>query len=476
MLKPIRTLLIFAIILLSTITAFAAEPFKPADPRNMSFPPLKFEIPKAERVVLENGMVVYLMEDHELSIVNISAIIGAGGVYEPAEKTGLAGIAGTVMRSGGTSGMPPEQMDSELEFMSSSVETSIGADSGGASMACLRKNLDKTLRIFAQVLTTPAFRQERVDLAKNQTIEGLRRQNDNPKAVGDRELGKLIYSGHPLGRVATIQTVSAITRDDLVAFHARYYRPNNVILAVSGDFARDEMLKKLRDAFAGWEKKDVDFPKVDKPSQDLRPGVYLAKKDIPQSVIRMGHVGVDKDNPDVYAIRVMDYILGGGFTSRLVLEVRTNQGLAYNVDGYFDIGRRFAGIYKAETETKSESTVKAAGLMRDIIAGMMKEQVTEQELALAKDSIINSFIFGFANTASVVSQRARLEYYGYKPGYLENFRDNIAKVTREDVLRVAKRYLHPEALTIVVVGDPAKFDKPLVSLGEVREIKLEDVR
>lgn len=474
MLKPIRTLLIFAIILLSTVTAFAAEPFKPADPRTMAFPLLKFEIPKAERVVLENGMVVYLMEDHELPMVNISAIIGTGSVYEPAEKAGLAGITGAVMRSGGTREMKPEQMDSELEFMSSSVETSIGADSGGASMACLKKNLDKTIRIFTQVLMAPAFREERLDLAKNQTIEGLRRQNDNPKGVGDRELGKLIYSGHPLGRVPTIQTVSAITRDDLVAFHARYYRPNNVILAVSGDFTRDKMLKKLRDAFAEWEKKDVDFTRVDKPSQELRPGVFLAKKDIPQSVIRMGHIGVDKDNPDIYAIRVMDYILGGGFTSRLVLEVRTNQGLAYNVDGYFDIGRRFAGIYKAETETKSESTVKTAALMREIIAGMMKEQVTEQELSLAKDSIINSFIFGFTNTASVVSQRARLEYYGYKPGYLENFRDNIAKVTREDVLRVAKRYLHPEALTIVVVGEPAKFDKPLATLGEVREIRLED--
>lgn len=474
--KPIRTLLIFAIILLSTVTVFAAGTGKPADPRTMTFPPLKFEIPKAERVVLENGMIVYLMEDHELPIVNISAIIGTGGIYEPAEKTGLAGITGAVMRSGGTREMPPEQLDADLEFMSSSVETSIGGDSGGASMACLAKNLDKTLRIFAQVLTAPAFRQERLDLAKNQTIEGLRRQNDNPKGVGDRELGKLIYSGHPLGRVPTIQTVSAIGRDDLVAFHARYYRPNNVILAVSGDFARDAMLKKLREVFAGWERKEVDFPEVGKPSQELRPGVYLARKDIPQSVIRMGHIGVDKDNPDIYAIRVMDYILGGGFTSRLVLEIRTNQGLAYNVDGYFDIGRRFAGIYKAETETKSESTVKTAALMREIITGMMKEQVTEQELTLARDSIVNSFIFGFTNTASVVFQRARLEYYGYKPGYLENFRDNIAKVTREDVLRVAKRYLHPDGLTIVVVGEPAKFDKPLATLGEVREIKLEEVK
>ena len=196
------------------------------------------------------------------------------------------------------------------------------------------------------------------------------------------------------------------------------------------------------------------------------------EKDVNQSVIRMGHMGITKDNPDMYAIRVMDAILGsGGFNSRLMAEVRNSQGLAYNVESSFDIGRRYLGTFEAETETKAETTARTIGLMEDIIAGMTKKPVTDQELALAKDSIINSFIFGFTSSASVVNQKARLEYYHYPDGYLENYRDNIAKVTKEDVLRVAKKYLHPEALKLVVVGDAKRFDKPLSTFGKVEQIK-----
>jgi predicted Zn-dependent peptidase len=270
--------------------------------------------------------------------------------------------------------------------------------------------------------------------------------------------------------------VRKISRDDLVAFHRAYYRPSNVILAVSGDIDRAGLLAKLRAAFAGWEKEAVAFPPVAEPRTAFNPAVLLAKKDINQSVIRMGHLGIDKNNPDLHAVRVMDYILGGGFTSRLTTEIRSNQGLAYNVDSYFDVGRRFIGTFIAETETKSESTERAITLMRSIIAGMTAAPVTDQELQLARDSIINSFIFGFAKPDAVVNQQARLEYYGYPEGYLENYRDNIARVTKDDVLRVARKYLHPEALTLVVVGDEKRFDKPLSAFGKVEEIKLENGR
>jgi predicted Zn-dependent peptidase len=213
---------------------------------------------------------------------------------------------------------------------------------------------------------------------------------------------------------------------------------------------------------------------VAEPDSTLRPAVLHAQKEVSQSVIRMGHIGIDKNNPDLYAIRVMDYILGGGFTSRLTLEIRTNQGLAYNVDSRFDVGRRFLGTFIAETETKSGTTVKAINLMRDIIAGMTKGPVSDQELQLAKDSIVNSFIFGFTRTSDVVNQRARLEYYGYPADYLDRYRDNIAKVSKDDILRVARKYLHPEALILMVVGDEKQFDKPLASFGPVTEIRLEN--
>ena len=186
----------------------------------------------------------------------------------------------------------------------------------------------------------------------------------------------------------------------------------------------------------------------------------------------MGHLGLTKDSPDIYAVRLLDYILGGSFTSRLTMEIRTNQGLAYNVGSHFDIGRRFTGSFVAETETKAESTGKTIKLMKNIIAGLTKEPVSDDELTYARDYMINSFMFGFTTPASIVTQRARLEYYGYPEGYLEQYRDNIAKVTRGDILTAARKYLHPDTFKIVIIGDAAKFDLPLESLGKVRELDL----
>jgi zinc protease len=463
-------------ILLAAVLALAscAAPGQTANPRTMTFPPLKFEIPRSERAVLGNGMVVYMLEDHELPIINMTAYVRVGSNYEPADKVGLAGLTGAVMRSGGTGEMPPEKLDAELEFMASSIESIISADAGNVSMATLAKNLQRTLDLFAQVLMTPAFREDRVKLAINKSIEALRRQNDNPKEVADRELRKALYAGHPLGRQPTIQTVNNISRDDMIDFHRRYYHPNNIIMTVSGDFRKDELLARLTAVFGSWEKKDVDFPPVAEPLPQAKTEILFARKEVSQSVVRMGEMGIDKNNPDMYALRVMDYILGGGFTSRLTQEIRSNQGLAYNVESSVNVGQRFIGTFTAETETKSESTVRAITLMRDIIAGMTAAPVTDQELALAKDSIINSFIFGFTKPDIVVNQQARLEFFDYPKGYLENYRDNIARVTRDDVLRVARKYLHPDKMVLMVVGNDKRFDKPLSTFGPVREIKLEN--
>lgn len=443
-----------------------------AQPRNMSFPPLNFKLPKSDRVQLKNGMIVYLLQDRELPIVNLTAYLNAGSIFEPKEKVGLAALTGAVLRSGGTLKTPPEQLDRELEFMASSIESAINSDHAGVSFSTLSVNLDKTLALFAEILKEPAFDPARVEIAKSHAFEGIRRQNDDPKEIAGRELARAIYGNHPLGRIPTIATVKAVTREDMVEFQKRYFYPANMILAVSGDFDREKLLQSLETLFADWPNRTASLPPVPKPSEELPPAVLHVQKDVNQSVIRMGHLGIDKNNPDLYAIKVMDYILGGGFTSRLTQEIRSNQGLAYNVDSYFEVGRRFKGSFVAETETKSESTAKAITLLNSIITGMTQAEVSDQELKLAKDSIINSFIFGFERSSAVVNQQARLEFYGYPEGYLENYRDNIARVTRADVLRVARKYLRPEAMKLVVVGNDKKFDQPLSLFGKVQEIKL----
>jgi predicted Zn-dependent peptidase len=469
--KKILICLLAISIFLPAIPLSAASP----DPKAMTFPPLEFKIPKTDRVVLSNDIVVHLLVDHELPMVWMSAYIGVGSVYDPSDKVGLAALTGAAMRNGGVGSVPAEKVDDELEFMASSVEEAILSDTGTASLVCLTKNLDRTLDIFSGMLMKPAFREDRVELVRRKAIEQIRRENDDPKEVAVRELKKALYRGSPLGNHPTVESLGRITRADLIGFHRRFFHPNNMILSVAGDFDRTEMLGKLEKAFGGWRRQGVDFPPVKLPVPAPKGTVYLVRKDISQSVIRMGHLGIDKSNPDMFAVKVMDFILGGGgFESRMMSAVRTAQGLAYNAETNFGIGRRYPGLFTAETETKAESTVKAVRLMEDIITGMTSQRVTDEELRQAKDSIVNSFIFGFTNSSVVASHQAMLEYYGYPKGYLEHYRDNIAKVTAEDVLRVARKYLRPMEMSLMVVGDDRKFDSPLSTIGEVKEINLRD--
>ncbi|MDD2852119.1 MAG: pitrilysin family protein [Desulfuromonadaceae bacterium] len=466
--------LLLSLCVLFTMSAYSSAADQQwANPRTMSFPALNFQIPTAERVVLDCGMPVYLLRDTELPIITMSAMVRVGGVYEPTNKSGLAGMTGSIMRSGGAGGMHPEAIDDELEFMASAVESGISTDMGTVSLAALKKNFSRTLQIFRNVLLSPDFNEKRIEIARRQTIEGLRRQNDDPKEIAGREINRAVFAGHQLGRVTTYETVKAITREDLVEFHRRFYRLDNMILAVSGDFERAALLKELNSVF-----KPVAYPTVlilptiSQPQQLFQGEVLYGKKQVNQTVIRMGHLGLDKDAPDIYAVRLLDYILGGSFTSRLTTEIRTNQGLAYNIDSRFDIGRRYTGSFIAETETKAESTIKTINLMKKLITELTKEPVSTGELKAAQEYIINSFMFGFTSPATIVSQRARLEYYGYPDGYLEQYRDNIAKVTKNDILHAARKYLHPDAFKLVIIGDATKFDQPLASLGQVRELDL----
>jgi len=465
---------VLALVLIVTFLAGCASSVKSVDPRNLTFPQLKFAIPPSNRVTLDNGIVLYLLEDHELPLVSLTAYFPSGSVYEPADKTGLAGLTGVLIRNGGTATLTPDALDAELEFMASGIESAIGDENGSVSMTTLGRNLDRTLALFTEVMLTPGFDQGRLDLNKKNTVESIRRQNDDPKGIAAREFRRALYENHPLGRVATIESINRISRDDVSSFYHKTLQPAGIILAASGDFDSKALTEKLNRLLGKWQPKTVALPVIPQPDTTPVKRVLQAQKQVSQSVIRMGHLGLEKNNPDQYAVRVMDYILGGGFTSRLTQEVRSNQGLAYHAGSRFDIGRRFPGIFTAETETKSASTAKAITLMQEIIAGMTTAPVTSEELQQARESIINSFIFGFTRADSIVTQQARLEFFDYPQGYLENFRDNIARVTADDILRVSKKYLHPEAMTIMVVGDEKKFDQPLSIFGTVKEIKLDN--
>ncbi|MBC8218466.1 MAG: insulinase family protein [Planctomycetes bacterium] len=446
-----------------------------ANYKSLKYPKLgDIEVPEVEQVTLANGMRLFLLEDHELPLINLSVRIRTGSLYEPAEKIGLASITGEVMRTGGTATMTGDEMDEELEAIAASVETGIGLNSGSASMSVLKRDLDKGLSILADVLMNPAFREDKIQLAKMQAGSSIARRNDSVGAVAGREFDKLIYGPESVyARHEEYATIGSITRDNLVGFHRKYFGPNNAMLAVWGDFDTKQMKGKIEQAFEKWEKVDVDLPKVPKVRYEFRKTVNVVRKDdVNQSNVYLGHIGGLRSDPDYFALIVMNRILGGGFTGRLFKNVRSREGLAYSVFGGYSANYEYPGEFYVGCQTKSESTVRAIRAMLREVEKMTESEVTDEELALAKDSFLNSFVFNFDTKGEIVSRIMTYEYFGYPADFLQKIKDNVEKVSKEDVLRVARKHLKPGTVQILAVGRPDDFDEPLSTLGPVNEIDI----
>jgi len=446
-----------------------------ANYKSLKYPKLgDIEVPEVEQVTLANGMRLFLLEDHELPLINLSVRIRTGSIYEPAEKIGLASMTGEVMRTGGTATMTGDEMDEELEAIAASVETSIGLNSGSASMSVLKQDLDKGMSILADVLMNPAFREDKIQLAKMQAASAIARRNDQVGAVAGREFDKLIYGTDSVyARHEEYATIGSIERDDLVAFHREYYGPNNAMLAVWGDFDTKQMIAKIEKAFENWEKVDLDLPKTPEVKYEFRKTVNVVRKDdVNQSNVYLGHIGGLRSDPDYFALIVMNRILGGGFTSRLFRNVRSREGLAYSVFGSYSANYDYPGEFYVGCQTKSESTVYAIRAMLREVEKMRESEVTDEELALAKDSFLNSFVFNFDTRGEVVNRLMTYEYYGYPPDFLLQIKENVEKVSKADVLRVAKKHLRPDKVQILAVGRPQDFGEPLSSLGPVNEIDI----
>ena len=445
----------------------------------LTFEPIEFNPPVPEKRVLSNGMVLYLLEDHELPLFNINGLIKTGDLYDPADKVGLASICAGVMRTGGTVSREPDALNEELESMAASVEVGMSLEYGRVSLSTLTEDTEKGLEIFADVLRNPAFREDKLTLRKQQIIEGIRRRNDNPFPLALRNFSALLYgTDHPFGWYSEIEGVESITVEDLKAFHAKYFHPDNMMLAITGDFDTETLIAQLEKVFEGWEKvTEIAFPDVPIVNEVREPSVNYIFKDLNQTVILLGHLGIKRtpDFPGYFALRVMNDILGeGGFTSRLMREVREKHGLAYAVGSMMQTSYYTnPGEWLAYSQTRADKTAEAIALIIDVVKGLRDVPVPEDELQRTKDSLINSFVFGFESSAQIAFQQMILDYRGYAPDFLETFTDNIAKVTAEDVQAVAQKHLHPDALTIIAVGNKESFDRPLDEFGEVNEIEIE---
>ena len=439
------------------------------------YPPLNQpQPPVPQRVELDSGIIIYLLEDHELPIVDISAQIRTGAIYEPADKIGLAAITGAVMRTGGTTNKTGDELDEILENLAASVEVGIGGDAGTASMSVLKEDLDTGLAILADVLMNPAFREDKIELEKVQHRSGIARRNDSASSITSREFRKLIHGADsPYARTTEYDTINSVTRDDLVAFHAKYFRPNNTILGVLGDFNSEEILDKIRVAFKGWQPRAIDLPEKPKVSEGIGRRVGLVTKDdVNQTNIRMGHVGWLRSNEDYPALVVGCQILGIGFSSRLVNSIRVEKGLAYSVGNNYGAGYDVPGVFLIACATKSESTVTATEAILAEVERMRAEEVSDEELKQAIDGFMNSSVFDYDSKGEILSRALRYAYYDYPQDFVEQLMAGIRNVTKSDVQRVVAKYMHPGQFTILAVGKASDFDKPLDSFGEVTEIDI----
>ncbi|MCG9128896.1 insulinase family protein [Candidatus Poribacteria bacterium] len=448
---------------------------KPHD--ELIYEPIQFKPPVPQKHTLSNGMELYLIEDNELPVFDISGLVKTGTIYDPADKIGLASIFASVMRTGGTVSREPDALNEELESMAASVEIGMSPEYGSVSLSTLAEDIDKGLEIFADVLRNPAFREEKLDLRKQQAIEGIRRRNDNPIQLAWRNFSEILFGkDHPFGWYSEIETVESISVEDLKKFHSMYFHPNNIMLSITGDFETESLITKLENAFEGWEKSEIDIPDIKNVERERSSSVHYIHKELPQTTMLIGHIGIKRkpDFPDLFALRVMNDILGeGGFTSRLMSQVREKHGLAYMVGSMMQTSLYTnPGEFFAYSQTRAEKTSEAITLIIDIIQGMRDSPVSEEELNRTKDSLINSFVFSFESSSQIAFQQMMLDYRGFAPGFLETFTDNIAKVTAVDVQMVAQKYLHPDALTIVTVGNKENFDRPLDEFGDVNDIEI----
>lgn len=463
-------------LLVGSVEAACAEDMTVADPRQMTFKPVEFTPPEPDRVVLENGMVVYLLEDHELPLINLSATMRAGGWLDPSDKIGLAGLTGSVMRTGGGGGMTAEQVDEELEQFAGNVSISIARQAGSASLDVLSKDIKKGLAIFAGLVRQPAFEAGRVELAKLQAIETIRRRQDHPGSIVGREFIKLLYGkDHPSARESSIESIKRITRDDLVAFHRRTILPNGILLGVTGDFDKQAMLTLLREAFGDWKTGDVPelkLPDVPPPSGG-KPVVRFVNKETSQTHLRVGHLTLKEQDPDYVALAIANDILGGSsFRSRLFNDVRTRRGLAYSVGSRLNASVHDQGIWLMRAETKLPSTQDVVARFVANLERMRNEPVTDTELEEAKEAYVNSFIFSFTSPAAIVGRLMELEYDGLPKDFLQQLRDRVVKLTKEDILAAAKKHWRPDQLTILAVGAGEALPRLLSGFGELKEIAL----
>jgi len=444
--------------------AFAAE--IPDRPEKLTFPELTYEPPNPGnyRVPLKSGPVAYVVPDRTLPLVTISVLIRAGAYLDPPDKAGLAEFTGYLLARGGTQRMTAEELEERLAFLAANLGSGLGDDSGTVTLNLLSKDLPEGLRILREVLTEPRFQQNKLDLYRQQSLQAMQQRNDDSTAIEGRERRFLAYgTNFWVCRYTTEASVNAITQDAVRAFHRRWVHPVNFVVAVSGDFEKDAMVAQLESLFGDWPYAGEKPPAIPTDIHMAAPGIYLVDKDVNQGRVAVMLPGVLRTNPDIFAIQVMNDILGGGgFTSRIMNRVRSDEGLAYGAGSVFHGGTYYPPPFQASFASKSRSVTYATSIVLEEMQRIAADPVSAEDLATAKRSFVDTFPETFNTKAKVASTFARDEFTGRfaeNPTYWQTWRSKIESVTLADVQRVAREHLHPDRAVILMVGQKAEIEQ-----------------
>jgi len=432
-----------------------------ARPEQLKFPPLDYQPPAPEqyRVQLKSGPVAYVVPDHELPLVNIVIFVHTGEFLEPAGKEGLASMTGYLLARGGAGTNSADQLEERLAFLAAGLGSSINGAQGSVSLNLLSKDLDEGLSILKDVLFAPKFQEDKIALRKQQILQAMEQRNDDTSDIEARESGMLAYGENFWdNRYSTKASIDSITRADIENFHKKSFVPQNFVLAVSGDFDRDAMIAKLEKLFAGQNTDGIIKPTIPTNAVFAAPGAYLVNKpDVNQGRVDMMLPGVMRDNPDYFPIVVMNDILGGGgFTSRIMNRVRTEEGLAYDAHTSFPGGAYYPLTFSVGYQSKSRTVAYAASLAIEEIKKLQAAPPTDLELTTSKGGFIDRFPRAFATKAAVANNFALEEFtgrYAKDPGFYKEYRGRIRAVTAQDVQRVAQKYLDLSKLVVLAVGN-----------------------
>ncbi len=428
----------------------------PPRPEAIEFEVLEYTPPRAAdfRRMLSDGTIVYVAESHEFPLINVSVTFKGGDSLDPAATPGLASMMARMVREGGAGDMNPATFDEKLDFLATEMSVSSGNTFTTARMNSLSDNFDESLKLFVTMLRKPAFDKQRLEVVKARLLESLKQRNDNASSILAREWKAMLYGRkHFEASQPTALSVEEISREQLQKIHAQIIHPGNMIVAVSGDFAVEEMLEKLAKAFDGWERGAVaPDPKV--PEAVLIPGLYHVQKDIPQGKVVLGKRGIVRDDPDAIPLLLLNEILGaGGFTSRLMQKVRSNEGLAYSVRSILSQRVNYPGAFQATFESKNQTVALATKIVLGEIALIRQQPVTDEEIEVAKQGLIETFPRQFESKPTTLQVFVNDEWTNRPKDYWRTFREKVKTVTKDDLLRVAQKYLDPSQMAILVVGD-----------------------